>query len=83
MPARKVAADIAATAAKVTAAPVSRTRHPASIAVGGARRRNMTVAAAPIPVSRKTSRPPHSRFGEASACAASDGPSDRYRFSCQ
>ena len=79
VPDRKATADIAATAAKVTATPVSRIRHPASIAVGGARARHTTVAAAPIPASRKTVRPPHSRFGEASTCAASDGPSDRYR----
>jgi len=36
-------------------------------------------AAAPVPQSRKITSPPHSRFGEPVSCAASAGPSDRYR----
>ena len=76
VPARKAAAVVMAIAAKVTARPASRTRQPASIAVRGLTPRTATVAPAATPVSRKTSRPPHTRSREPVTCAASDGPSD-------
>ena len=79
VPARKAAAVVVAIVAKVTARPASRTRQPTSIAVRGVTPRNATVAAAATPVSKKTTRPPHSRSAEPVTCAASDGPSDRYR----
>ena len=68
-----------ATAPNVTATPASKNRQPASIAARELMPRSRNAAAAPVPQSRKITSPPHSRFGEPVASAASDGPSDRYR----
>src|SRR6201989_225891 len=79
VPARKAAAVVVAIAPNVTATPASRSRQPASIAARELMPRSMNAAAAPVPQIRKITSPPHSRFGEPVAAAASDGPSDRYR----
>jgi hypothetical protein len=64
VPVRKAAADPVSNAARVTTAPASRARQPANMAAGPLRPRNATVAAAPIPVIRKITRPPHNRSRE-------------------
>src|SRR5712692_7902495 len=77
VPARKAAADVVSIAARVSMAPASRSRQPASMAAGPLTPRNTTGPAAPVPATRKITSPPHSRSGEPTTCAASDGPSDR------
>src|ERR1700755_2828695 len=79
VPARKATDVVAAIAQNVTATPASKSRQPASIAVRGPTPRSANAATAPVPQIRKITSPPHSRFGEPVAAAASDGPSDRYR----
>src|SRR6266516_2506141 len=79
VPARKAAGVRVAIAANVTAVPASNARQPPSIALDGLEARTATETAAPTPVSRKITTPPHSRFEERRSCAASDGPSGRYR----
>src|ERR1700722_17004364 len=79
VPARKAADVVVAIAPNVTATPASKSRQPASIAARGPKPRSANVAVAPVPQIRKITSPPHSRFGEPVAAAASDGPSDRYR----
>src|SRR5262249_17622924 len=79
VPARKAADVVVAIAPNVTATPASKNRQPASIAARELMPRSANAAAAPVPKSRKITSPPHSRFGDPVAAAASDGPSDRYR----
>jgi len=79
VPARKAGAVVVTIAPNVTAMPANKHRQPASSATRGLTLRSADAAAAPVPQSRKMTRPPHSRFGEPVAWAASDGPSDRYR----
>src|SRR5580700_4351504 len=79
VPLRKAGVVVVAIAPNVTAIPTSKHRQPTSIAALGLRLRSANAAAAPVPQSRKITSPPHSRFGEPVASAASDGPSDRYR----
>src|SRR5580704_6355677 len=78
VPARKAADAVAAIAPNVTAMPASNDRQPASIVTREPTLRSANAAAAPTPQSRKITSPPHSRFGDPVAWAASDGPSDRY-----
>ena len=60
-------------APNVTATPASKNRQPASIAARELIPRSTNAAVAPIPQIRKITSPPHSRFGEPVAVAASDG----------
>ena len=66
-------------APNVTATPASKNRQPASIAARELIPRSTNAAVAPIPQIRKITSPPHSRFGEPVAVAASDGPSRSFR----
>src|ERR1700722_11036527 len=79
VPATKAGDVVVAIAPNVTATPASRNRQPASIAARELMPRSTNAAPAPVPQIRKITSPPHSRFGEPVAWAASDGPSERYR----
>src|SRR6266536_2197089 len=79
VPARKAAAVVVAMAKSVSDRPAIKNPEPRSIADRAGMLRNAKVAAAPVPKSRKITRPPQTELGEPVARAASDGPSDRYR----
>jgi hypothetical protein len=77
IPARKTPDDVIATAANVIAAPVTKAIQPIIIVVRADHARTTTVAVPARAVSRKMTRPPHSRFFERNTSPAREGPSER------